>query len=474
MPTYVLPPGAWLSAGALQPGIGGNGGLDPGIGGHRGLQPGIGGHAALDPGIGGHAALDPGIGGHAALDPGIGGHAFLDPGIGRPRPREPGTLGWGPLHWSPAAESPAGRLTAAAARLTTAAPWRGRDATWLYQHEGGLQAAALGRAGERLLRMHDPRREGPDGPFVSARRIGTEGESPLWRWGGEPRVLAVVADLNWRFAVSDSTLWYLSRADDDGRRVSFEESLSFEAVPQGGKWLETQIDKVLRAAVEREERLPEILTQADDFMAFFVHLSALDPRLAPITFELLHAAHLWARPLVMALKHQVAALRPNASSTRVLPVIETPAHGALPSGHAAIATLMSELLGTLLFGKAMPGPTRRHPKAQQLDRLARRIAFNRVVAGVHFPADSQAGYALGLQLSAHFVGLATGGPQPGRYDLQLGGNGEQGLDEFGERPEMVAPRAAGNDGTATSEPLKTLWDAACRELAQLGVEGVPT
>ena len=38
-----------------------------------------------------------------------------------------------------------------------------------------------------------------------------------------------------------------------------------------------------------------------------------------------------------------------------------------------------------------------------LDRLARRIAFNRVVAGVHFPIDSAAGSALAHQLAATLV-----------------------------------------------------------------------
>jgi hypothetical protein len=45
---------------------------------------------------------------------------------------------------------------------------------------------------------------------------------------------------------------------------------------------------------------------------------------------------------------------------------------------------------------------------EQLLRLASRIAVNRTVAGVHFPADSAAGATLGLTLGSYFVGRCKG------------------------------------------------------------------
>ena len=45
----------------------------------------------------------------------------------------------------------------------------------------------------------------------------------------------------------------------------------------------------------------------------------------------------------------------------------------------------------------------------QLMRLASRVAINRTVAGVHFPADSAAGCFLGLALGQYFWRRCTAG-----------------------------------------------------------------
>ena len=445
MPTYVIDPGAWLSGSALSPPIGGGyGQLSPPIGG---------GHGELSPPISGHGQLSPPISGHSELSPPIGG-------------------GHGEQQLPMGGSTPGTRLAAAAARLTAAAPWHGFAPEWVYDPSApGLLAEAINRSRACIVRDTDPRREPVDGPFVASRSDGTDESEPLWRWGDEPRALAVLADLNWRFAVSDSCLWYLATSDSSGRTVTFEESISFAAIPGDSpkhrRWYDEQIDKVLRAAVEREDRLPEILSQADGLMAFFCNLVGVHPARAPITFGLLNIAHRWAEPLVMALKNQVAARRPDAASTRVVPVIETPAHGSLPSGHATIATLMARLLTELMYARFGLD----HPKVLQLDRLARRIAFNRVVAGVHFPIDSRAGYALGLQLSGHFIALADGRGQPERYDLEFAQPAKQGLDAEGIVKPLHA-RRANNSGLAESPVLGLVWRAAQRELAQIGVPGV--
>jgi hypothetical protein len=58
---------------------------------------------------------------------------------------------------------------------------------------------------------------------------------------------------------------------------------------------------------------------------------------------------------------------------------------------------------------------------QQLMRQAHRIAVNRVVAGVHFPADNIAGQVLGTVLGQYFVALCRGatGLTGWDFDLQM-------------------------------------------------------
>jgi hypothetical protein len=127
---------------------------------------------------------------------------------------------------------------------------------------------------------------------------------------------------------------------------------------------------------------------------------------------------------------------------------------------------VSAVLARLVYGSGRP----HQAKTVQLNRLARRIAFNRVVAGVHFPIDSRAGHALGLQLAAHFVGVATDGDAPASFVLPVGDNDKQDLDEIGA-PKAIASLKRG--ASSPMEPcfsplLATMWRAAERELALLG------
>jgi hypothetical protein len=401
MATYVIAPGAWLSG--------------------SGLNPPISGQSPLHPPIVGSSPLHPPIVGSSPLHPPI--------------------VGNGPLH--PPINTGVSQL-AADAVLAAGVPWRSTDPAWVYQ--GGaraLLAQALERTHSNIVRPTDPRRRPTTPGVMRAPAHAPDADAPLWRWGSEFRVQAVLADLVWRLRVEKRLLKY-TRTD--------QASLSFDfALPTETWWLD-QIDKVQRAAIEREDRLPEILAQSDDLWSFFRVVLGIDAGTSAILEEVLTVAWKWATPLVMALKNEVAALRPVQWAPRVLPAIATPAHGSLPSGHATMAALTAEILSQLMFGGDQT-----HPRVQQLDRLVRRIAFNRVVAGVHFPVDSSAGYALGLQLAGHFVGWATGQAPYKTFNFEPVTDFE--LVEGEIRPELK--RQARKDGR--SKPLGLLWDAAMRE-----------
>jgi membrane-associated phospholipid phosphatase len=280
-------------------------------------------------------------------------------------------------------------------------PWQGTDPRWVYTDASTLLGQALRRSRAKIVRPAD----GVLLPSViaeSAQRGWAVQGSHLWRWASPFRISAVQAELQGRFQVQGGRLWLI----DPG--VAAEPAPMATRVfevsrVQGSAVFDAQVDKVLRAAVEREDRLPEILSQADDFWPFFESIVGVNLRNAPRLSELLAVAQGLAFHLVMALKHGVAARRPVQCSSLVMPVIATPGHGSLPSGHATTSAMQAELLKALLYPGG--GSFAKH-QATQLDRLVRRIAFNRVVAGVHFPLDSLVGYALGTQLARLLLGMA--------------------------------------------------------------------
>ena len=90
----------------------------------------------------------------------------------------------------------------------------------------------------------------------------------------------------------------------------------------------------------------------------------------------------------------------------VQPIILTPPYGAWPMGHATEAYMFAKVMSSLV-GDGPGGPMH-----DQLHLLARRISDNRVIAGVHFPIDSPAGYFLADRLADAFVARCSNVQQP--------------------------------------------------------------
>lgn len=288
-------------------------------------------------------------------------------------------------------------------------PWEGLDPRWVYGGADTLLAQALRKTHAKI----DRPRPGLVTP-LDLQRAALRGEpvhgSDLWRWAPEFRISALQCELLGRFQVLGTDLWTLDLGADPTKNAPrafkvFEiDRQRIEDAYRGPARDGQQIDKVQRAAVEREDRLPEILSQADDFWPFFESVIGLRLETAPRLSEWLSVTQASAIHLLMALKNAVAARRPVQTSSLVMPVIPTPGHGSLPSGHATISAMNAEMLRSLLYSSQDPFQLER---SRALDRLARRIAFNRVVAGVHFPLDSLVGYTLGTQLARLFIALAS-------------------------------------------------------------------
>jgi hypothetical protein len=178
---------------------------------------------------------------------------------------------------------------------------------------------------------------------------------------------------------------------------------------------QAQIPMVLSWAELRHERATEIMAQIDPTYAFWSSIIYMHPERTRRTFELINLVLQFCVYVEMRFKHALACWRPVEYNAQVQPMITTPGHGAFPSGHATQVHAVACVLKLLM----QPDSTRPPPPStviDQLDRQAARIATNRVVAGVHFPADSMAGRMLGVTLGEYFVARCTSTTAaPGRF-----------------------------------------------------------
>jgi acid phosphatase (class A) len=103
----------------------------------------------------------------------------------------------------------------------------------------------------------------------------------------------------------------------------------------------------------------------------------------PLLVELDAAAYADLRPMVDAAKKRFARLRPFVADPRIKPCVPLSAGNSYPSGHAYGAYLYAALLAELFPEK----------RDAIFDR-ARYFAWGRVIGGVHYPSDLEAGRRL--------------------------------------------------------------------------------
>jgi hypothetical protein len=161
-------------------------------------------------------------------------------------------------------------------------------------------------------------------------------------------------------------------------------------------------------------------------------------------------------------------------SPQVQPMILSPGHGSLPSGHATEAHIVAHVLWSLLTAA---DATKTYPWFDQLMRQAARVAINRTIAGVHFPVDSAAGQVLGLALGEYFVHRARAAGVAGSYrSWQFLGTSYPAALDFDWRQLFVqgttnrhaptsgyASQIAAAEVAAPSAPLYWLWQRAVGE-----------
>jgi acid phosphatase (class A) len=84
--------------------------------------------------------------------------------------------------------------------------------------------------------------------------------------------------------------------------------------------------------------------------------------------------------------------RPPSVDSRVQPVTRIPRDSSYPSAHAAFAGLMGTLLTAMV-----------PEKAKEIEARTKLYAYRRVIAGAHFPSDTEAGMVAGKAIAARMM-----------------------------------------------------------------------
>ncbi|WP_299628862.1 phosphatase PAP2 family protein [uncultured Tateyamaria sp.] len=187
----------------------------------------------------------------------------------------------------------------------------------------------------------------------------------------------------------------LSHRTTDGTTMPF-----LELIAPGRDVFAKQLVHVGDAAGEREERFDEINIQLADLLSFYTGLTFIHPARQPHVMEFVRSALRFCVLVEFRIKHAFTRPRPVAFSSSVMPIIQTPSHSTLPSGHATEAFFLATLFKHF-YSTSGAGDADKH--AGFCNEMAVRIAHNRTVAGVHFPVDSAAGAVLGTALANYVL-----------------------------------------------------------------------
>ncbi|MDJ0629346.1 MAG: phosphatase PAP2 family protein [Rhodobacter sp.] len=236
-------------------------------------------------------------------------------------------------------------------------------------------------------------------PFDHDGRFGANGD--VFRWAGEVRRTLFVGELAHDAKFVDGVVDGQPRAtlQINGQTVSLTRPTEQELNAS------TEIGMVLGNAKLRREREAEIHVQTSDLLPFFGSVVNLNAERQKYTVELLNVVLDATVFCHMPLKHRLAVRRPSEIEPRVQPMLPVPGHGSYPSGHATEArTLALVLIELLQAAWKLPSHNANFQRwSQQITRHAERIAHNRVIAGVHYPCDSIAGFQVADALAPAFV-----------------------------------------------------------------------
>lgn len=159
--------------------------------------------------------------------------------------------------------------------------------------------------------------------------------------------------------------------------------------------LEPALLDIIDAAGEREDRFAEILHQrdAEGCITYWMGMLGIESAKHPNTYQLIRVARKLGEMIVMCLKAEINAARPSQICPAIVPAFDPPRTASYPSGHALQSYLISYFLRRVMPNMPQSAkPTTWEEPHEGLFALARRVADNRVIAGVHFDIDNKAGF----------------------------------------------------------------------------------
>ena len=171
------------------------------------------------------------------------------------------------------------------------------------------------------------------------------------------------------------------------------------ALEPGRKKLCDERDQQLRDVIalsdERESRFAEIIDQhsGQGALKYWLGMLMIDSA-SPATLQLVHVGRRLGELAVMCLKNHFAEPRPSQVCAAIVPMIDPPITPSYPAGHALQSHLISKLIEISHRAGSQSG---------MLFALSHRVAENRVVAGLHYPLDSEAGVAAAENIYAQLM-----------------------------------------------------------------------
>lgn len=165
-----------------------------------------------------------------------------------------------------------------------------------------------------------------------------------------------------------------------------------------------------RAAEPKDAgRLVEVIAQATRLELTLALEAGLEPDFHDRTVELMELVSAVVAGPLYRIKHGLNVARPSVVlDLPDLPWVPVPGHASFPSGHATTAHALATVLIDLLGANA--------DQARYLGAVAERLADNRMAAGLHTVADTEAGTRLGQALGRWLLspGLRQAAPRWGQ------------------------------------------------------------